>query len=67
MPEKCCTVAITPIVRELTLYLAEQEPSYSPEGKTSRFAAVLLEQLPGARVEALHLPVSRKQLLGIDP
>ncbi|EKK4081623.1 AraC family transcriptional regulator [Cronobacter dublinensis] len=58
MPETCCTVAITPLVRELILYLAEQDPSYSPDGKTSRLATVLLEQIPGTPVKALHLPVS---------
>lgn len=58
MPEACCTMAITPLVRELILYLAEQEPSYSAEGKTARLVAVLLEQMPDAPVEELHLPVS---------
>ncbi|EBS7633958.1 helix-turn-helix transcriptional regulator [Salmonella enterica] len=58
MPETCCTVAITPLVRELILYLAEQDPAYSLDGTTSRLAAVLLEQIPGAPVQALHLPVS---------
>lgn len=58
MPEICCTVAITPLVRELILYLAAEAPCYSPESKTSRLAAVLLEQIPGSPVEALHLPIS---------
>ncbi|MNC10229.1 HTH-type transcriptional repressor of iron proteins A [compost metagenome] len=58
MPETCCTVAITPLVRELILYLAQQELAYSPDGKTARLAAVLLEHIPDAPVEALHLPVS---------
>lgn len=58
MPERCCAVAITPLVRELILYLADRDPAYSPDGKTSRLAAVLLEQIPDAAVEALHLPVS---------
>lgn len=58
MPETCCTIAITPLVRELILYLAEQDPSYSSEGKTARLAAVLLEQIPDAAVQELHLPVS---------
>jgi AraC-like DNA-binding protein len=58
MPENCCTIAITPLVRELILYLAEQEPTYSVDGKTARLAAVLLEQIPDAPVEELHLPVS---------
>lgn len=58
MPERCCTVAITPLVRELILYLAEQNPCYSPDDKTGRIAAVLLEQIPDAPIEILHLPVS---------
>ncbi|WP_249268385.1 hypothetical protein [Serratia marcescens] len=58
MPKTCCTIAITPLVRELVLYLAEQEPRYSSEGKTARLAAVLLEQIPDAPVTALYLPVS---------
>jgi len=59
MPEICCTLAISPLVRELVLYLAEQAQAYSPDSKTARLAAVLLEQIPGVPVEALHLPVSR--------
>lgn len=58
MPDACCTVAITPLVRELILHLAEQEPAYLSEGKTARLVAVLLEQLSDAPVKELHLPIS---------
>lgn len=58
MPEYCCTIAITPLVRELILYLAEQEPSYSSESRTARLVTVLLEQLSDAPIEELHLPIS---------
>lgn len=58
MPDKCCTLAISPMVRELILYLASQPPGYPREGPTARIARVLLEQLEGAPVEQLHLPVS---------
>lgn len=58
MPEICCTIAVTPLVRELVLYFAEQEHTYSPDSKTARLAAVLLEHIPDVPVEALHLPVS---------
>ncbi|WP_292986107.1 helix-turn-helix domain-containing protein [Pantoea sp.] len=58
MPEICCTLAITPLVRELVLYLAEQGQAYSPDSKTARLAAALLEHIPDVPVEALHLPVS---------
>ncbi|MGO1870366.1 MAG: helix-turn-helix domain-containing protein, partial [Halomonas sp.] len=54
----CCTVAITPLVRELILHLAEQELTYLSEGKTARLVAVLLEQLSDAPVKELHLPIS---------
>lgn len=58
MPDECCTLAITPFVRELILHLAEQEPSYPSEGKTARLVAVLLEQLSDAPLKDLHLPIS---------
>lgn len=58
MPETCCTFAITPLVRELVLFLAEQEHAYSPDSKTARLAAVLLEHIPEVPIKALHLPVS---------
>lgn len=58
MPEICCTLAITPLVRELVLYLAEQGQVFSPDSKTARLAAVLLENIPDVPVKALHLPVS---------
>lgn len=58
MPEGCCTVAITPLVRELILYLSEQEASYPSEGKIARLVAVLLEQLSDAPIKELQLPIS---------
>ncbi|WP_204355578.1 MULTISPECIES: AraC family transcriptional regulator [Marinomonas] len=58
MPDACCTLAITPLVRELILHLAEQEPTYPSEGKTARLVAVLLEQLSDAPLKELHLPIS---------
>jgi len=58
MPVACCTVAITPIVREMILHLAEQEPSCLCEDKTARLVAVLLEQLSDAPLKELHLPIS---------
>ncbi|MGK9155855.1 AraC family transcriptional regulator [Acinetobacter radioresistens] len=58
MPEGCCTVVITPLVRELILYLAEQDPSYPSDGSTERIVTVLLEQLSKASIQELHLPIS---------
>ncbi len=58
MPDRCCTLAINPMVRELVQYIADQGPGYARQGPTARVAAVLLEQLALAPVEQLHLPVS---------
>ncbi|SDV46313.1 AraC family transcriptional regulator [Chitinasiproducens palmae] len=58
LPTQCCTLAISPLVRELILYLADQGPSYAPSGPISRLVTVLLEQLVTAPVEQLHLPTS---------
>ncbi|MDN6181027.1 MAG: helix-turn-helix transcriptional regulator [Halomonas subglaciescola] len=57
LPDKCCTLAINPLVRELIQHLA-QFPDYPQDGPTARLAAVLLEQLPLAPVQQLHFPVS---------
>ncbi|MGB3072576.1 MAG: helix-turn-helix transcriptional regulator [Ottowia sp.] len=57
LPDKCCTLVIKPMVRELIQYLADQGPDYPREGPSARVAAVLLEQLALAPVEQLHLPV----------
>ena len=58
MPDKCCTLAISPMVREMICHLAKQDPDYPCNGPTARFVAVLMEQLVTAPVEQLHLPVS---------
>lgn len=58
MPTHCCTLAISPLVRELIRHLAEQGAEYPEGGPTSRLVAVLLELLAAAPVEQLHLPVS---------
>jgi AraC-like DNA-binding protein len=58
MPDECCTLAITPLVRELIMHLADQGQDYLRDGSTGRLAAVLLEQLGCAPIQQLHFPVS---------
>jgi AraC-like DNA-binding protein len=58
MPDECCTLAITPLVRELILHLADQGQEYFRDESAGRLAAVLLEQLARAPIQQLHLPVS---------
>ncbi len=45
MPDYCCTLAITPLLRELFRHLARGEPAYQGGSKTERVGAVLLDQL----------------------
>ena len=57
MPARCCTLAISPLVREMIGHLANQGPDYPRDSATARLVAVLLEQLSVDPVERLHLPV----------
>ncbi|MEG2878239.1 MAG: helix-turn-helix transcriptional regulator [Comamonas sp.] len=53
MPEQCCTLAISALLRELILHLAA-----AGEAGSARVEALLLELLVTAPVEQLYLPVS---------
>lgn len=55
MPHECCTLAISPLVRELILHLAAAP---ADQASTAQVVALLLELLVTAPVERLHLPVS---------
>lgn len=74
MPDECCTFLISPLMRELILYLSTQSPLYDLNGPIARVAEVLLEQLSGASIEQLSLPTSEHpkvrrlaQVLMADP
>lgn len=58
LPERCCTLAITPLVRELIRHLAQEDPAYHKGSMTDTLVSVLLDQLAKAPIEQLHLPVS---------
>ena len=58
MPRECCTLTISPLIRELILHLAAEPAAYPEAGPTARLVAVLLEQLAEAPVAHLHLPIS---------
>ncbi|PNK93013.1 AraC family transcriptional regulator [Serratia odorifera] len=58
LPENCCTLAISPLLRELLLQASRFDPLYDQQGSEGRLIAVLLDQLAAAPVENLHLPVS---------
>lgn len=58
MPEQCCTLELTPLIRELIEYAADQEQIYPKQGIVARTMGILLEHLVTAPVAELHLPVS---------
>ena len=63
LPAHCCTLSISPLLRELIEYLAGQAPDYPADGPTGRLARVLLEQLVSMPAERLYLPVAASSRL----
>lgn len=57
LPDACCTVSVSPLLREVLLRCAEFPTLYPVGGRESRLAAVLLDELAAAPVEKLHLPM----------
>lgn len=60
LPDTCCTLAISPLVRELIMHLADLPHDYAPDSTTGRITRVLLDELPNMPVERLHLPTSNE-------
>ncbi|AHI24683.1 transcriptional regulator, AraC family [Komagataeibacter xylinus E25] len=66
LPETCCAVVVTPLLRELLVRLSELPLYYEESGANLRLLAVLLDELAQAKVEDLHLPMpSDTRLCGI--
>lgn len=57
MPDACCTVSVSPLLRELLFRCASFPTLYPVKGAESRVVAVLLDELAAAPVEKLHLPM----------
>lgn len=58
MPARCCTLKISPLVRELILSLAERDAAGREQPATRRLIQVLFDELPQQPQEQLQLPVS---------
>ena len=56
LPDRCCTLAISPLLRELILELSDQ--AAHDDQREDLFARVLLRELPRMAVQHLHLPLS---------
>lgn len=58
LPAECCTLSITPLLREMMLRLAALPQAYAADSPTARLVAVMLEELGQMKVEQLYFPVS---------
>ncbi|TFW26527.1 AraC family transcriptional regulator [Duganella callida] len=58
LPAECCTLAISPMLREMIVHLAAQPQDYATDSGTARLVAVLLEELARMQVEQLYFPIS---------
>lgn len=64
MPDACCTIALSPLVRELVLYMADASSTYVLDSPIGRKAVVLIEELAAMPVEGLYLPTSADPRIG---
>lgn len=62
LPDRCCTLSISPLLRELIVELAERGDT---NGSDELLAKVLLAELPHMPVQQLHLPISSERRLRI--
>ncbi|OPA90744.1 AraC family transcriptional regulator [Pseudomonas fluorescens] len=57
LPDRCCTLALSPLILELILHLSGQAQDYPANSRTARLTNVLLEELELAPTEQLYLPL----------
>jgi AraC-like DNA-binding protein len=57
LPKTCCTVSVTPLMRELLFRAATLPAFYEENGANVRLMSVLLDEIAAAKVEDLHLPM----------
>ena len=57
LPESCCTMAVSPLLREMVIEMARLPPLYDGAGPAGRLVRTMLDQLAVAPTEHLHLPL----------
>jgi AraC-like DNA-binding protein len=57
LPQVCCAVSVTPLLRELLIRSAGLPLLYEEGGVNARLLSVLLDEVAAAPVEDLHLPM----------
>ena len=59
LPQTCCTISVSPLLRELLLKVASLPEFYQFGGREDRLIAAFLDELVAAPVEDLHFPMPR--------
>lgn len=57
LPQKCCTLVLSPLILELLVHLSGLAQDYPARSPIARLVGVLLEQLEQAPSEQLYLPL----------
>lgn len=66
LPSACCAISVSGLLREILFRVVSLPVYYEQGGANSRLMEVLIDELSLAKVEALHLPMSKdKRLRGI--
>lgn len=58
LPDTCCTLSISPLIRELIDRLAHEGAEYQPESHAARLARVTLDELAEMPRERFNVPIS---------
>ena len=61
LPDRCCTLSISPLLRELIVELADH--GQDDDSRMAVLAKVLLSELPRMPVQQLHMPISSEPRL----
>ena len=63
LPKTCCTISISPLIRELILRVAELPECYPLGDREDRLVTTLLDELSDAPISGLNLPMPREARL----
>ena len=63
LPNKTCTLSVSPLLRELVIELASEEKDYDEAGRVGRLAQVLIDELIRMPTERFDFPIPREPRL----